>query len=177
MMIRSLTLATLFAFAAPLLAADGDSPLAQDRGRARPLVVIAPSSVDPNLLKLRKALEEPANRDGFKQRGMVLYTVINTIGQRDGKDLDPQATMSLIRDLKLGAGSSQKFVLLGKDGEKKLEQAGYVEPSQLFSTIDQLPAAEKDASAPAAAVPAAQEPASQPGKAAKPSKAPQPLDD
>ena len=177
MMIRSLTLASLFAFAAPLLAADGDSPLAQDRGRARPLVVIAPSSVDPNLLKLRKALEEPANRDGFKQRGMVLYTVINTIGQRDGKDLDPQATMSLIRDLKLGAGSSQKFVLLGKDGEKKLEQAGYVEPSQLFSTIDQLPAAEKDASAPAAAVPAAQEPASKPGKAAKPSKAPQPLDD
>lgn len=177
MMIRSLTLASLFAFAAPLLAADGDSPLAQDRGRVRPLVVIAPSSVDPNLLKLRKALEEPANRDGFKQRGMVLYTVINTIGQRDGKDLDPQATMSLIRDLKLGAGSSQKFVLLGKDGEKKLEQSGYVEPAQLFSTIDQLPATEKEANAPAPVAAAAQEPTNKPAKAAKPSKAPQPLDD
>jgi len=85
--------------------------------------------------------------------------------------------MSLIRDLKLGAGSSQKFVLLGKDGEKKLEQAGYVEPAQLFSTIDQLPAAEKEANAPAPVAAAAQEPTNKPAKAAKPSKAPQPLDD
>ncbi|WP_296253850.1 DUF4174 domain-containing protein [Pseudomonas sp. UBA4194] len=177
MLIRSLTLASLFAFAAPLLAADGDSPLAQDRGRARPLIVFAPSTVDANLLKLRKALEEPANRDGFKQRNMVLYTVINTIGQRDGKDLDPQATMALIRELKLGAGSSQKFVLVGKDGEKKLEQGGYVEPAQLFSLVDQLPATEKDASAPAAAAAPAQEPGAKPAKNAKPSKAPQPLDD
>ncbi len=53
---------------------------------------------------------------------MVLYTVINTMGQRDGKDLDPQTTMALIRSLKLGAGAKSKIILVGKDGEKKLEK-------------------------------------------------------
>lgn len=177
MFIRSLTLAALSAFAAPLFAADGDSPLAQDRGRARPLVIIAPSTVDPNLVQFRKALEEPANREGFSQRNLVLYTVINTIGQRDGKDLDPQATMALIRELKLGAGSRQLFVLVGKDGTKKLEQSEYLEPAKLFSTIDQMPGAEKDATAPAPTAAPTQEPAAKTGKPAKPSKAPQPLDD
>lgn len=74
---------------------------------------------------------------------MVLYTVINTIGQRDGKDLDPQSTMALIRSLKLGAGAQTKVILVGKDGEKKLEHSGAIELKEVFSTIDQLPAAER----------------------------------
>ena len=50
---------------------------------------------------------------------MVLYTVLNMMGQRDGKDLGPQDTVALIRSLKLGAGAKTKVILVGKDGEKK----------------------------------------------------------
>lgn len=148
MLIRSLTLATLLAFVGPLFAADDDSPLVKDVGRARPLIVIAPSSVDPTWVNLKKSLDEPASRKGFTERNMVLYTVINTMGQRDGKDLDPQTTMALIRSLKLGAGAKSKIILVGKDGEKKLEQSGAVELKEIFATIDQLPAAEKEATVP-----------------------------
>ena len=47
MFIRSLTFATLLAVAGPVLAADNDGPLTQDLGKSRPLIVIAPSTVDP----------------------------------------------------------------------------------------------------------------------------------
>ena len=87
MLIRSLTLATLLAVAGPLFAADGDSPLDMDKGRSRPLIVIAPSTVDPTWVSLKKSLEEPDNKKGFTERNLVLYTVLNLMGQRDGKDL------------------------------------------------------------------------------------------
>ncbi|MDF2643950.1 MAG: hypothetical protein K0R45_3224, partial [Pseudomonas sp.] len=89
---RSLTLAALLAAAGPALAADGDAPLAQERGKTRPLIIIAPSTVDPALVSLKKALDEPANREAFAQRNMVLYTVVNTIGERNGKTMDAQST-------------------------------------------------------------------------------------
>jgi hypothetical protein len=181
MFMRSLTLITALAFASPLLAADSDSPLNQDRGRSRPLIVIAPSTVDPTLVSLKKALAEPDNRKAFDERNMVLYTVINTVGQRNGKDLDAQSTMSLIRELKLKVGAPVQIILLGKDGEQKLNRDKFVEPKELFSTIDQLPATEKQASAPPppAAVPEAK--AVAPEKGGKPGKgaaaAPKGLDD
>lgn len=165
MFIRSLTIATLLVAASPLFAADSDSPLNQDRGKARALIIIAPSSVDPTLVNLKKAIAEPDNRKGFDERNMVLYTVVNTMGQRDGKNLDAQPTMALIRELKLGASTGTKVILVGKDGEKKLEQTGPIGIKELFSAVDQLPAQEKTATAPA--VPVAPEPEAKPGKADK----------
>ncbi|MCF5827329.1 DUF4174 domain-containing protein, partial [Pseudomonas syringae] len=149
MLIRSLTLATLLVAAGTALAADSDGPLAQERGKSRPLIIIAPSTLDPTLISLKKALEEPANREAFVQRNMVLYTVVNTIGERDGKALDPQSTMALIRELKLGAGVKTRVILVGKDGEKKIEKSESVDPKEIFATIDQMPMREKEAAAPA----------------------------
>ena len=154
MFLRSFSLALVMALSAPAWA--DDSPLEADRGQSRPLIVIANSAADPTLVKLLAALKEPNNQAAFKERQMVLYTVVNTIGKRDGKDLDPQSTMALIRALKLGASADAKVILLGKDGEKKLEHAGPIEAKQLFSTVDQLPASEKALSKPA---PATTEPA------------------
>jgi hypothetical protein len=190
MLIRSLTLTTLLAFAGPLLAADDGSPLDMDKGRSRPLIVIAPSTVDPTWVSLKKSLDEPANRKGFTERNMVLYTVLNLMGQREGKDLGPQDTAALIRSLKLGAGAKSKVILVGKDGEKKFESLGdgskSVDLKKIFDTIDALPATEKEAAAPTVATPVeAAEPVNgakgakgaKPGKPAKPVKPPEMPDD
>jgi ABC-type sugar transport system substrate-binding protein len=182
MLIRSLTLATLLAFAGTLFAADGDSPLDMDKGRARPLIVIAPSTVDPTWVSLKKALDEPANRKGFDDRNMVLYTVLNLMGQREGKDLGPQDTAALIRSLKLGAGAKTKVILVGKDGEKKLEQSDAVDLQAIFKTIDELPATEKEATAPTPPpvtepAPAKGAKATKPVKPTKPAKPPEMPDD
>jgi hypothetical protein len=173
MLIRSLTMAILLAIAGTSFAADGDSPLDMDKGRARPLIVIAPSTVDPTWVSLKKSLDEPANRKGFTDRNMVLYTVLNLMGQRDGKDLGPQDTAALIRSLKLGAGAKTKVILVGKDGEKKLEQSDTIKLDEIFSAVDQLPAAEKEFTATVAAPVAEAEPAAKgakPGKNSKPAK-------
>jgi hypothetical protein len=183
MLIRSLTLATLLAIAGPLFAGDGDSPLDMDKGRARPLIVIAPSTVDPTWVSLKKSLDEPDNKKAFTERNMVLYTVLNLMGQREGKDLGPQDTAALIRSLKLGAGAKTKVILVGKDGEKKLDQPGPIELKEIFAAIDQLPAAEKEAAPPTVAPVVEAEPAakgakgSKPGKPAKPTKPPEMPDD
>jgi hypothetical protein len=177
MLRRFLTSSALLAavIAAPVMAADSDSPLLKDRGQFRPLIVIARSAADPTLSGIKKALEDPATQQGFKDRHMVLYTVAGTIGQRDGKYLDPQPTMALIRELKLGASDKAWVVLVGKDGEKKLEAQGDADFKKIFSTIDAMPMAEKEAAAapvetpPAKATPAAK---GKPGKAAAPAAAP-----
>lgn len=171
---RSLTLAVLFALSSPSLAADGDGPLSQERGKNRPLIVIASSSVDPTLVSLKKSLDESANKEGFAKRDMVLYTIINMVGQRGGKDLDAQTTMALVRELKLGAQTDKQaqVILVGKDGEKKMIHNGPIDPKEIFSTIDQMPMAEKEAAAAAAPAPVAEPKAATPsGKPAKPGKA------
>ncbi|WP_160108832.1 DUF4174 domain-containing protein [Pseudomonas izuensis] len=190
MLIRSLTLATLLAVAGPLFANDGDSPLDIDRGRARPLIVIAPSTVDPVWVNLKKSLEDPTNKQGVAERNIRVYSVLNMSGQLDGKDMGQQDTMALIRALKLGAGALPKVILVGKDGEKKLESSGEesksVDLKKIFDTVDALPAAEKEAAAPApppvAAEPAAEKGAkgakgTKNGKPAKPAKPPEMPDD
>jgi hypothetical protein len=178
MLIRSLTLATLLAFVGPLFAADDDSPLDMDKGRSRPLIVIAPSTVDPTWVSLKKSLDEPANRKEFTERNMVLYTVLNLMGQREGKDLGPQDTAALIRSLKLGAGAKSKVILVGKDGEKKIDQSGPIELKEIFSTIDQLPTTEKEATVPVPAPVAEVAPAKgAKGKPAKPTKPPEQPDE
>jgi len=163
MFLRSFSLALMVALSGPAFADDNDSPLAADRGQSRPLIVIANSSADPALVRLLAALKEPANEAAFKERNMVLYTVVNTIGQRNGKDLDPQSTMALIRALKLGASADAKVILVGKDGEKKLEHSGAIDPKELFSAVDEMPMREREASKPA--------------DAEAPTPAPAPLDD
>lgn len=173
MFIRSLTFATLFAVVSPLWAADSDGPLAQDVGKSRPLIVMADSTLDPTLVKLKAAMSDPATRDGFTQRNVVLYTVVKSIGQRDGKDLDAQSAMALVRELKLGAGAQPRVILVGKDGEKKMEHSGPIDAKEIFAAIDQLPPQEKEA-APPPLPPAAEAKPVKGGKTAKPGKSGKP---
>ncbi len=120
MLVRSLTLAALLAAVSPAFAADSSGPLAQELGKARPLVIIAPSSADPTLRAVTKAMEDPATQAAFKERNVVLYSVAQMMGKRDDKNLEQQTTMALIRELKLGASKGTKVILVGKDGERHM---------------------------------------------------------
>lgn len=186
MLIRSLTLTLLLAVAGPLFAADNDSPIAADMGRARPLIVIAQSTADPVWLNLKKSLDDPANKKGVADRNIKVYTILSMSGQLDGKDMGQQDTMALLRSLKLGAGAYPKVFLVGKDGETKLSASGddakAIDLKKIFETIDAMPMAEKEAAAAAAAAqaPAAAEPepakgakGAKPSKPAKPTKPPE----
>ncbi|RMQ90467.1 hypothetical protein ALP97_01997, partial [Pseudomonas salomonii] len=115
---------------------------------------------------------------------MVFYTVkFGSIGAegekfakdaKDNKKLTPPETNALIRALKLGAGSGTKVILVGKDGEKKLEKTvppDTLDLKEFFSAIDQMPQAEKDLAAPAEPEPAAAAAPAKNGKPAKPAKA------
>lgn len=154
----------------PVMAADSDSALAKDRGQYRPLIVIARSASDPSLQALQKDLTDPTLHKGFQDRKMVLYTVIGTLGQRDGKNLETQSTMGMIRELNPGVSDTMRFILVGLDGEKKIVDKGDVDLKKIFATIDAMPMAEKEAAAPVP-VPAPAKPAGKAAKGAKPGKA------
>jgi len=186
MLVRSLTLAVLLAIAGPLFA--DDSFLAPEKGRSRPLVIIAPTSADPVLRGINEALKDPATEAGFKERNLVLFSVANMMGKRDGKDLDQQQTMALIRDVSRGAQKGTLVTLVDKDGNKHpIEYDGKLDMAQIFAAVDQLPAEEKTATAkvPDPAPEAAAKPgkggkpaeAAKPAKPAKPLPPPKPLDD
>lgn len=183
MLVRSLTLATLLALAGPLWAADSDAPLAKEVGKARPLVVIAPSSADPTLRGLNEALEDSATQAAFKERKLVLYSVAQMVGKRDDKNLEQQTTMALIRELKLGASKGTKVILVGMDGERHVlkddDSGEKIDPQAILKAVDELPASEKAAVAPepVAATPEPKSKDSKPGKPAKPAAPPKPLED
>ena len=178
MFIRLLILASVLV-AGTVQAVEVPSPLEQDRGKARPLVIFAREEADPTLASIKKALEDPATKQAFNERNIVLYTIVGITGKRDGKDLEPQGTMSLIRGLKPGMIIDKaKVILIGRDGEKKVETAGDVNLDELFKTIDALPVAEKEAQPPVAVEPPAKgSAAGKPAKPGKPVKAVQALDD
>lgn len=151
-------------------AAEADSALARDRGQYRPLIVIARTASDPSLVALQKQLSDPATHKAFQDRKLVLYTVIGTLGQRDGKNLETQTTMSMIRELNPGVSDAMRFILVGLDGEKKIVDKGDVDLQKIFSTVDAMPVAEKEATAPAPA-PTKAAAAGKAAKGAKPGKA------
>jgi hypothetical protein len=184
MLVRSLTLATLIALAGPSWAADSDAPLAKELGKARPLVVIAPSSADPTLRGLNEALKDPATQAAFKERNLVLYSVANMMGKREDKNLEQQSTMALIRELKLGASKGTKVILVGKDGERHMlkddESGAPIDPQAIFKAVDELPASEKAMTVPepvAVAPEAKTKDNGKPVKPAKPAAPPKPLED
>jgi hypothetical protein len=139
MLMRSLMFVATCAVSMASVAGDGHSPLAQERGATRPLVVVVASATDPTLADLKTALRQPANRRGFAERDMVLFTVIEGRGQRDGRDLGDDATRAMLAGLGLQSTPPPVVVLVGKDGGKKLERRGPIDLATLFGVIDAMP--------------------------------------
>jgi len=130
--------ATLLLLALPLLANASENPLEAERWKSRPLIVLAASADDPLLARVQAALQEPANREAFVERDMVLYTVIGQQGQRNGQPLEAIASKRLL--LALDAGNARpQVILVGKDGGKKIQQGADADLQAIFRTIDRMP--------------------------------------
>ncbi len=123
--LASFGLAALLATAvSPSLSAA--TPLADLQGRARALVVAAPSGEDARLLRQRAVFAAMAG--GARERDLVLVEAVGDTSEanaiRSALAIDPRAFAA---------------VLVGKDGGAKLRSATVLGPEQLFPTIDAMP--------------------------------------
>ena len=107
------------------MAAEGD-PLAQDKWKARVLVVLTGDSSGPALIGRKRQLE--SLRGGAQERDLVL------VQARAGS---PEAE-ALRAQLRLGPGPFWA-VLVGKDGETKLRTTEPISGRDLAATIDVMP--------------------------------------
>jgi hypothetical protein len=135
---RALPLAAAAATAAAVAAANPD-PLASERWKTRPVVVVVPTAGAPLLRKVESALQQTATREAFIDREMVLYTVVAGRGQRNRKNLEPAQTRALLGALALDAAGPPTFVLVGKDGGVKMRQGPDVDLQAVFAEIDRMP--------------------------------------
>lgn len=142
---KSLTtpLALLLGLASGPVMADTADPLQSERWQTRPLIVIAPDASDATLRQFQQDLMKPANREAFVERDMVLYTVVDGVGQRNGQALDPQATSALLNTLGIEPDGPTRLLLVGKDGGTKIDQRAPLDPRAIFATIDKMPMRQK----------------------------------
>lgn len=116
-----------------------DNPLVAERWQTRPLILVAPTANDPQVTQLRAELAQPANREAFVEREMVLYTVVGGAGSRNDRPLRPQETQALLKALHARTGQPATLYLVGKDGGVKVREEQGWSLKALFGTIDQMP--------------------------------------
>ncbi|RYF68577.1 MAG: DUF4174 domain-containing protein [Comamonadaceae bacterium] len=115
------------------------NPLVAERWKTRPVVVVVPQAGDALLIKVQAALDEPASREGFRERDMTLYTVVAGQGSRNGRALDAAQTRALLQALGLDARGPATFVLVGKDGGVKMKEGAGIDLQAVFAEIDRMP--------------------------------------
>ncbi|KQP12328.1 hypothetical protein ASF43_21730 [Pseudorhodoferax sp. Leaf267] len=123
----------------PLAAAAADNPLAAERWKSRPVVVVVPQADDALLRRLRAALNETVTREAFLDREMVLYTVVAGAGSRNDEALSPAQTRALLDGLKLDPAGPPTFILVGKDGGVKMTEGAAVDLKAVFAEVDRMP--------------------------------------
>ncbi|MCM5705174.1 DUF4174 domain-containing protein [Larsenimonas salina] len=119
------------------LAASPANPLVSDQWRARPLVLVTPSAGNQGYQRMRRLISN--QQTAFDERDMVLYTIENGIGQRNGAGMTTAETEAILEDLDVKPDGALTVILIGKDGGKKVQQTGFVNPDELFTTIDRMP--------------------------------------
>ena len=131
----------MIALAVPLIAAAAaeENPLAAERWKTRPVVLVVPGADDALLRRVRSALAQTATREAFIDRDMVLYTVVAGEGHRDGKLLGQRRTRTMLQALGVSAGGPPTFLLVGKDGGVKMTDGADVDLGAVFAEIDRMP--------------------------------------
>jgi len=128
------------AFAVPLSATAADrNPLAAERWKTRPVVVVVPKAGDALVEKVESALRETSVREAFIEREMVLYTVVAGQGKRNAQPLAAGQTRALLSALGLDVQGPPTFILVGKDGGTKMKEGADVDLSAVFAEIDRMP--------------------------------------
>ena len=143
---RATSLAVAYGFMIALLvvpavhaAPPTDNPLAAERWRTRPIVVVVPASDRALLRRVESALENTATREAFAERDMVVFSVEAGQGRRNGVALTGDQTHALLRALKLRPDGPPAFVLVGKDGDVKMVGGRSVDLDDVFTVIDRMP--------------------------------------
>ncbi|MXS19694.1 DUF4174 domain-containing protein [Pseudomonas oryzihabitans] len=116
-----------------------DNPLEAERWKTRPLILVAPTANDPQVVKLREELAQSANREAFVERDMVLYTVVAGAGSRNDQPLRPEQSQALLQALDARAGQPATLYLVGKDGGIKVREEQGWSLKALFGTVDRMP--------------------------------------
>jgi hypothetical protein len=133
-------LALLFGIAGGQVMADtASNPLDSERWHSRPLILVAPNANDATWRQFQQDLMKPANREAFIEREMVLYTVIDGVGNRNDQALDPQATSALLSTLGVKPDGPTRLLLVGKDGDTKVDQHAPLDARAIFAIIDKMP--------------------------------------
>lgn len=122
-----------------VMADTSSNPLESERWQSRPLIVVAPSASDATWLQFKQDLMQPANREAFIEREMVLYTVVDGVGKRNDQALDPRVTSALLSTLGVKPDGPTRLLLVGKDGGTKIDQHAPLDVSVVFATIDKMP--------------------------------------
>lgn len=135
-LIRLLLVVT--AMLASVAARAASSPLTVERGRSRPLVVVATDASAPAALALQQALSQAETRAAFRERQVVVFSIVAGQGRREGKDLDPAATAALLAALGVQANGPDAILLVGKDGGVKRHLAQLSVPV-ILAAIDSMP--------------------------------------
>lgn len=125
--------------AAPARIDSRDNPLVAERWKTRPVVLVVPTADDPLLRRVKAALRETATREAFKDREMVLYTIVAGQGRRNDRPLAERQTRALLAALGLEAKGAPTFVLVGKDGGTKMTEGPDVDLAAVFAEIDRMP--------------------------------------
>lgn len=115
------------------------NPLAGERWRTRPLVIVVPAANDPLLARIEAALRSEAARAAFEEREMVLYKVVAGAGSRANRPLSASQTQAMLSALGVAANGPATVFLVGKDGGVKMREGGSFSIEGVFETIDQMP--------------------------------------
>lgn len=137
-LLQRAAVALWLALPASAVLANGN-PLEGERWKTRPVVVVVAQANDPLLARLRTALNETTQREAFREREMVLYTVVAGEGSRNDQPLGAAQTAALLKALQLEARGPSAFVLVGKDGGVKLREGASVDLQQVFAEVDRMP--------------------------------------
>lgn len=136
--LRRGALALSLALPAGAVLADAN-PLNAERWKTRPVVLVVAQDGDALLTEVRAALAQTRAREAFRERDMVLYTVVAGAGRRNDEALGAAQTAALLKALQLDARGPSTFVLVGKDGGVKIRSGPGVDLPQVFAEIDRMP--------------------------------------
>ena len=121
----------------------GDSPLAAEVGRSRPVVLVSPDAADP----LARELAGPQARAALVERQVVVFTVLAGQGARQGVAMAPEAVAALLATLKVRADGARVILLLGRDGGVKLRGRRF-SVAEICAAIDAMPMRRQEARRP-----------------------------